>query len=154
MNPDILPSLRDIGLLTVGALLGFLGSFGMWKWQLRDQRREKKAEQILHAIHLAASSLTHIRCLLYSKIQGVGGVFDLPENPVDELLAIATLSLREIEPLVQQLHDKQQELFAFNREKPGAADLMLRLAGEVFPALVNEVMNELRKLYRAYGAEV
>jgi hypothetical protein len=148
VTPEVLHLLRDVGLLTVGALLGFIGSFAMWKWQLREQRRERRAEHILRAVHLTTSSLTHTRCLLYSKIQGVGGVLSLPENPVDELMAIATLSLREVEPLVQQLHDKQQELFAFNREKPNAADLMLRLAGEEFPVVVNQVMNELRKLYR------
>lgn len=152
MNPGILHLLRDIGLLAVGALLGFLGSFAMWKWQLGEQRREKRGEHILRATHLAASSLTYARSLLYSKPQGTKGILDLPENPVDELMALACLNLREIIPLVRELHNKQQELFAFNIQEPHAADKMLQLT-EGFAPVANQIREKLEELAELNGKQ-
>ena len=152
VNAHLFHLFRDIGLIAVGAVLGFIGSFVMWGFQLREVRRQKKADRILRAVHLATTSLSHLRSLLYSKTQGIKGVLNLPENPVDELMAIATLFLREIEPLVQRLHDKQQELFAHGIEGPDAADSMIQLAEE-FPPIVNQIMSELRELSKARRIE-
>ena len=150
MNADLLHTVRDVGMLAVGALLGFLGSLAMWKQQLKEERRKRRADLILRAVHLASSSLTHARALLYSKMQGVTGVLGLPENPVDELMAITALHLHEIIPQVQQLHEKQQQLFAHGIEGPSAADSMLRIAGE-FPSLVNQVNAKLEALAEPSG---
>jgi hypothetical protein len=137
--------LHDVALLAVGALLGFLGSFVMWRWQLREERKKKRTEHILRAVHLAISSLTHVRCLLSAKTQGMKGYLNLPENPVDELMSVSLLYLHEIIPLVQKLHDKQQELFAHGIDGPDAADSMLRLAAE-FPPIANHVIKKLENL--------
>ena len=122
----------------------------MWRWQLREERKKKSAEHIFHAIHLAINSLTYVRCLLYSKTQGIKGVLNLPENPVDELMAIATLHLHEIVPLVRQLHNKQQELFAHGIEGPNAGDSIIRLAN-AFPAIVNQLTAELEEMSEVQG---
>lgn len=150
MNADLLHTARDVGMLAVGALLGFLGSLAMWRQQLKEERRKHRADLILRAVHLASSSLTYTRALLYSKMQGVTGVLGLPENPVDELMAVTALHLHEIIPQVQQLHEKQQQLFAHSIEGPGAADSMLRIAGE-FPPLVNQVNAKLEELAKRAG---
>ena len=137
--------LREVGFLAVGALLGFLSSLAMWKFQVREQRRQKRADHILHAIELALSSLTYMRALLYSKVRGIKAVISLPANPVDELMPLALLHIPEVLPLVQQLHDKQQDLFAHGNEAEDAADSMLNLVNE-FPPLVNKLIKQLGDL--------
>jgi hypothetical protein len=139
-------------MLAVGALLGFLGSRAMWKQQLKEERRKRRADLILRAVHLASSSLTYTRALLYSKMEGGTGVLGLPENPIDELMAITALHLREIIPDVQQLHEKQQQLFEHRTTGPGAADSMLGIARE-FPSLVNRVNAKLEALAKANGRQ-
>lgn len=139
---------RDVALLAVGALLGFLGSFVMWRWQLREERKKKRAEHILRATHLAMSSLTYVRCLLSAKTEGMKAYLDLPENPVDELVALAVLHLREIVPLVRKLHEKQQDLFAHGIEDVDAAESMLRIATKEFSATVNQLNAKLEQMAR------
>jgi hypothetical protein len=150
MNADLLHTARDVGLLAVGALLGFLGSFAMWKWQLKEKRKGERAKHILRAIHLAIGSLTYIRCLLSAKTRGVTGYLDLPENPVDELMAIAVLHLHEAVPLVQRLHNKQQELFAHGLGGADAASAMIQLARDCEP-IANQLMKKLEELAELNG---
>jgi len=136
---------REIGFLAVGALLGFLSSLAMWKFQLREKRKQKRADYILHAIELAMSSLTYMRSLLYSKTQGIKAVVNLPPNPVDELLPLVLLHIPEVLPLAQELHDKQQDLFAHSIESEDAADSMIELVNAL-PPLVNKLIKQLSDL--------
>jgi hypothetical protein len=131
--------------LVLGGLIGFASSVAMWRRQVHEERRRKKADYILRAVHLATSSLTYARSLLYSKIEGVTGALSLPENPVDELMALASIHLAEVAPVVQQLHDKQQMLFGDFSEEAEPAQAMLALLGE-FPPLVNALIKQLRDL--------
>jgi hypothetical protein len=142
---QFLREFRDGVFLIIGALIGFLSSVAMWRRQVREAKRAKRADHILRAVHLASSSLTYARSLLYSKVQGVTGVLSLPANPVDELMALAGLHLHEIAPLVQQLHEKQQALFGDFSHDDDPASSMLALLGE-FPPIVNQLMKQLGEL--------
>lgn len=140
---------RDIGILILGAvfgaILGYIGSVLMWRLQLREERRKERATHALRGLHLSIASLTYLRCLLSAKTQGMKGFLNLPDNPVDELMGLAVLHLPEVVPLTQQLHDKQQDLFAHSIEAPDAADSMIRIARECEP-IVNQLIKQLQSV--------
>lgn len=133
-------------LLIVGALIGFLSSTQMWKRQVAYEGKKRRGEHILRAIQLAVETTTYTRCLLYSKTEGIASVLNLPSNPVDELIALTEL-LPEIKELVQKLHDKQQELFAYDKRHDSAATAMFALA-EGIVSCVNEISGRLRNSMR------
>lgn len=142
---EFLKEFREGVFLLLGALIGYVASVAMWKRQLREQRKAKRAEHILRAVYLASSSLTYGRALLYSHLQGVEGVLNLPSNPVDELMAIAGLHLPEMCPLVQELHDKQQLLFGEFSHEADPARAMLEVLQSCVP-IVNQLTKQLREL--------
>lgn len=107
---------RDIALLLLGAILGAVlgcgGSILMWRLQLCEDHRKKKAEYALRALYLSITSLTYLCSLLSAKTQGMKGFLNLPENPVDELMGIAILHVREIVPLASNFTTNNKHCLA------------------------------------------
>jgi len=144
---QLIPEFRESVFLVVGALIGYLASVAMWRRQLAEERRRRTEDQVLRAIALRGGSLTYARAVIFAKLSGE--IASLPENPVDELMAIVGLHFHELRPLVQELHDKQQQLFAYPTSEANAANRMQEIAHEMPP-----VVNQLTKQLRAFLARL
>ncbi|MBI2514517.1 MAG: hypothetical protein HYV96_21290 [Opitutae bacterium] len=137
---ELIPEFRDGAFLIVGALIGYLASVAMWRRQLAEERRRRTEDHVVRAISLCVASLTYARAIIFAKKSG--DIASLPENPVDELMAIVGLHFHEANPLVQKLHEKQQGLFAYPASNADAAERMLEIAREM-PPIVNQLSKQL-----------
>jgi hypothetical protein len=136
---DLLISLQAVLVLALGALLGIFGSIIVWHKQTHESRRLKRAELLLRAIDLTYGTGTHTRCLIYSKSSGIGGVLNLPENPVDQIMAITLLHFPDASRYVQKLHEQQQELFSSRIHDANGPDT-IKAIGEKMVETMNDII--------------
>lgn len=142
---DLLLGLQPVLILILGALIGISGSIIVWHKQNREERRKKRAELLLRTIDLTYSTGSHTRCLIYSKNTGIGGVLNLPENPVDKIMAIALIHFPDAHQHVQTLHKQQQELFGYSSGDPSASDT-INATGEKMANTMNEIVRCLHNI--------
>ena len=146
MFVETIIALRDVLILLLGALIGALASITIWRLQLREEKRRERAKMLLKAIQLAFDSGTHTRKIIYSKLEGLKAVADVPGNPVDEVMAITLIYFGEVYSLAKKLHFQQQDVFAFDLlSAPDAAKTVTDM-GEKMAATATEIVKSLVKI--------
>jgi hypothetical protein len=142
---DLLISFQDTLKVLLGAFIGVFGSIVAWHLQNRTHKSRQREELLLRTIQLAMHSLTYNRCVTYAKFDDLKTFIQLPENPVDQLMAIVLVHFPSAFPITHKLHHEQQELYAFPKVAPNAADAM-KAIGEKMATTVTELVRELNNI--------
>lgn len=142
---QLLLDFQDTLKVLLGALVGILGGLLPWHLQEKIQKKRHREQLLLNAIQLATRSLTYTRCVFYAKFGDLKTLIDLPENPLDELLAIVLVHFPTAFAATQQLHHLQQDIYEFDIKAPSAVDKMKEITEEM-ALVVTKIVKELNRI--------
>lgn len=126
----------------MGAVIGFLGSYVMWRVNVGYQDRLRRIEYIRNMIRLVLATGTFSRSLLYAKLGGLEAVSKLGANPLDELMAYTMVHVSDVAPFVQEISLIINEIHQFDILQKGAAAVLLKKGSEI-EVLLNETCTAL-----------
>jgi hypothetical protein len=141
----LLIDFQDTLKVLLGAMVGIFGSVVAWHLQNQTHKKRQREELLLRATQLALHSLTYNRCITYAKFDQLKTLIDLPENPVDQLLAIVLIHFPSAFLITRKLHEQQQDLYAFSIVDSKAPDAVKEL-GEKMAETVTELVRELNEI--------
>ena len=105
---------------------------------------------LLRAIQIAITSNTYARNIMYSKVEGLSAQIKLPENPVDQLMAVNMVHFPTAIRLSNKLHLQQQKLFGIPVGESDTAEQLLQTANAMADT-TTEIVVELRAIAQKEG---
>ncbi|MGA2788184.1 MAG: hypothetical protein ABSF60_11720 [Verrucomicrobiota bacterium] len=138
-------SFQDTLKVLLGAFTGILGSLIASYLQNRTHKKRYREELLLRTVLLAMHSLTYNKCIAYAKYDELKTLIQLPENPLDQLLAIVLIHFPSAFPLTKKLHDQQQDLHELPHGDPHTPDAMKELCIKM-AITVTDIIRELNDI--------
>jgi hypothetical protein len=146
----LLLDFQDTLKVALGAIIALFGIVATSYLQNRTHKGRMREEMLLRAIQLAISSNSYARSIMYSKVEGISAQIKLPENPVDQLMAVIMVHFPTAIRLSNKLHLQQQKLFSIPVAEPDTAEQMLQTANAMADT-TTEIVVELRVIAQKEG---